>query len=85
VIGCHTIDALDWPAQLTIHIPGKNESRHGGPRHYGYYSSKSRGLRMQDGKERGVPALIGSDLSAKEPRRNWARLYSDFLSLSLYR
>jgi hypothetical protein len=35
-----TFDALDWLAQLTTHIPGKNEQM---VRYYGYYSNKSRG------------------------------------------
>ena len=43
-------------------------------RYYGYYSNKSRGMRRQADKEDDVPALIDSDLSAKEFRRNWARL-----------
>lgn len=66
-----TFDAMDWLAQLTTHIPGKNEQM---VRYYGYYSNKSRGLRRQTGKEDDVPALIDSDLSAAEFRRNWARL-----------
>ncbi len=66
-----TFDALDWLAQLTTHIPGKNEQM---VRYYGYYSNKSRGMRRQAGKEDDVPALIDSDLSIKEFRRNWARL-----------
>ena len=43
-------------------------------RYYGYYSNKSRGLRSKADKEDDVSALIDSDLSAKESRRNWARL-----------
>ena len=53
-------------------------------RYYGYYGNKSRGLRRKADKEddmlRGklvcplLLALIDSDLSAKEFRRNWARL-----------
>ena len=66
-----TFDALDWLAQLTTHIPGKNEQM---VRYYGYYSNKSRGMRRQADKEDDVPALIDSDLSAKEFRRSWARL-----------
>ncbi|MCP4707635.1 MAG: hypothetical protein GY869_03335 [Planctomycetes bacterium] len=66
-----TFGALDWLAQLTTHIPGKNEQM---VRYYGYYSNKSRGMRRQTDKEDDVPALIDSDLSAKEFRRNWARL-----------
>jgi hypothetical protein len=43
-----TFGALDWLAQLTTHIPGKNEQM---VRYYGYYSNKSRGLRRRAGKE----------------------------------
>ena len=57
-----TFDALDWLAQLTTHIPGKNEQM---VRYYGYYSNKSRGMRRQVGEQDDVPALIDSDLSAK--------------------
>jgi len=66
-----TFGAVDWLAQLTTHIPGKNEQM---VRYYGYYSNKSRGMRRQTDNEDDVPALIDSDLSAKEFRRNWARL-----------
>jgi len=45
-----------------------------GVRYYGYYSNKSRGLRKNSGKDNDVPALIETDLSLKEFRRNWARL-----------
>ena len=50
-----TFDAMDWLAQLTTHIPGKNEQM---VRYYGYYSNKSRGMRRQADKEDDVPALI---------------------------
>jgi hypothetical protein len=66
-----TFDALDWLAQLVTHIPNKGEQM---VRYYGYYSNKSRGLRKNTGTDDQVPALIESELSSKEFRRNWARL-----------
>ena len=71
-----TFGALDWLAQLTTHIPGKNEQM---VRYYGYYSNKSRGLRRKADKEDDVPALIDSDLSAKEFRRNGAHEASSII------
>ncbi len=43
-------------------------------RYYGYYSNKSRGLRKKAGTDDDVAALIDSDISRKEFRKNWARL-----------
>jgi hypothetical protein len=43
-------------------------------RYYGYYSNKSRGLRKKAGADDQVPALIESEISFKEFRKNWARL-----------
>ncbi len=66
-----TFHALDWLAQLVTHIPHKGEQM---VRYYGYYSNKSRGLRKKAGTDDSVPALIESEVSSKEFRRNWARL-----------
>ena len=66
-----TFDALDWRAQLTTHIPNRGEQM---VRYYGFYSNKSRGLRKKSDTDDDVPALIESDVSSKEFRRNWARL-----------
>jgi len=63
--------ALDWVAQLTTHIPDKQEQS---VQYYGYYSNKSRGLRKKAGRDDEVPALVESDVSPKESRKNWARL-----------
>ncbi len=65
------IDALDWLAQLATHIPNKGEQM---VRYYGFYSNKSRGLRKKAGTDDAVPALIESEVSSKEFRKNWARL-----------
>jgi len=43
-------------------------------RYYGYYSNKSRGMRIKAGKDDEVPALIDSAISRKAFRKNWARL-----------
>ena len=43
-------------------------------RYYGYYSNKSPGLRKKTGTDDDVPALIESEASSKEFRKNWARL-----------
>ncbi len=66
-----TFDALDWLAQLVTHIPTKGEQM---VRYYGFYSNKSRGLRKKAGIDDQVPALIESEVSPKEFRKNWARL-----------
>jgi len=66
-----TFDALDWLAQLVSHIPTKGEQM---VRYYGFYSNKSRGLRKKTGIDDAVPALIESEVSSKEFRKNWARL-----------
>ncbi len=42
--------------------------------YYGFYSNKSRGLRNKAGTDDAVPALIESEVSCKEFRKNWARL-----------
>ena len=43
-------------------------------RYYGFYSNKSRGLRKKAGSDDQVAALIESEVSPKEFRKNWARL-----------
>jgi hypothetical protein len=45
-----------------------------GVRYYGFYSNKSRGLRKKAGTDDDMPALIESEVFAKEFRKNWARL-----------
>ncbi len=41
---------------------------------WSFYSNKLGGLRKKDGTDDQVPALIESEVSPKEFRRNWARL-----------
>ena len=40
---------------------------------WSFYSNKSRGLRKKAGTDDQVPALIESEVSPKEFRKNWAR------------
>ncbi|MDX9788743.1 MAG: transposase [Desulfobacterales bacterium] len=66
-----TFDALDWLAQLVMHIPDRYEQT---VRYYGYYSNKLRGLRKKRDEDDEIPTLIPGEMSSKEFRRNWARL-----------
>ena len=47
-----TLGAIDWLAQLTTHIPSRNEQM---VRYCGYYSNKSRGMQRQTDKEDDMP------------------------------
>jgi len=66
-----TFHALDWLAQLTTHIPNKNEQM---VRYYGFYSNKSRGMRKKAENTEELPALIHTEPGRKQFRQNWARL-----------
>jgi hypothetical protein len=66
-----TFDALDWLAQLVIHIPNRGEQM---VRYYGYYSNRARGDRKKNGKDDEVAALMESEVWSKQLRRSWARL-----------
>lgn len=66
-----TFNALDWLAQLTTHIPDKNEQT---VRYYGFYSNKMRGQRKKRNEDSVIPNVIESELSSKSFRKNWARL-----------
>jgi hypothetical protein len=74
-----TFDALDWLAQLVTHIPNKGEQM---VRYYGYYSNKSRGLQKKEGTDNEVPALIESEVSSQQFRKNWARLIQIIYNVS---
>ena len=74
-----TFDALEWLAQLVTHIPNKGESA-GGVR-YGVYSPGGASTQISHvayakkaGTDDQIPALIESEVSPKEFRKNWARL-----------
>jgi hypothetical protein len=51
-------------------------------RYYGFYSNKSRGLRKKAGTDDQVPALIESEASPKEFRKNWARLIQKIYNIN---
>ncbi|MBI4455813.1 MAG: transposase, partial [Acidobacteria bacterium] len=76
----YEMDALDWIALVTSHIPNPHEQR---VRYYGWYSNASRGKRRKNQ----APVRLGpahsdsqseedseADHFARERRRNWARL-----------
>lgn len=63
-----------WPWtgwHLITHIPNKGEQM---VRYYGYYSNKARGMRKKADTDMLVPALIDTEISKKEFRKNWSRL-----------
>jgi len=64
-------DPSPFCTNVPPHIPSKGEQM---IRYYGFYSNKSRGLRKKAGTDDDVPALIESEVSSKEFRKNWARL-----------
>jgi len=64
-------DALEWLAAMCSHVPNKGEQL---VRYYGHYSNVSRGKRKKNDQDGLIPAILGSDESSSEYRRNWARL-----------
>jgi hypothetical protein len=66
-----TFDAVDWLAQLVIHIPDRYAQT---VRYYGYYSNKSRGLRKKAQLDDQIPTIMPGQMSSRQLRRNWARL-----------
>ena len=66
-----TFLAIDWLAHLITHMPNKGEQM---VRYYGYYSNKARGLRKKTDTDMLIPALIDTEISKKEFRKNWSRL-----------
>jgi len=66
-----TFEAVDWLAQLVVHIPGRYEHT---VRYYGYYSNKSRGLRKKAQADDEIATMMPNELSSKQFRQNWARL-----------
>ena len=54
------MDALDWLAAMTSHVPNKGEQM---VHYYGHYSNASRGLRQKKNRDDLIPSLeIGYDL-----------------------
>jgi hypothetical protein len=75
-----TFDALDFLAQLTTHIPNKNEQM---VRYYGDYSNKSRGLLKKErencekDQQPGIFEILEPSLSSKELRKNFSKADSE--------
>jgi hypothetical protein len=61
------------------HVPNKGEQM---VRYYGFYSNKLRGLRKKAGTDDQIPALIESEVSPKEFRKNWARLIQKIYNIN---
>ncbi|MFH0728048.1 MAG: transposase [Pseudomonadota bacterium] len=55
-----TFDALDWLAQLVMHIPDRYEQT---VRYYGFYSNKLRGLRKKRDEDDEIPTIIPGEMS----------------------
>ena len=53
------------------HILGKYEHT---IRYYGYFSSKSRGMRKKVDANDTIPTIMPDEMSSTEARQNWARL-----------
>jgi hypothetical protein len=66
-----TFDALEWLAAMCSHVPNRGEQM---VRYYGYYSNLSRGKREKQNKDNDITYILGPEDSAKECRKNWARL-----------
>ena len=43
-------------------------------RYYGYYSNVMRGKRIKNGADDNIPCILEPELSARDFRRNWARM-----------
>lgn len=74
-----SMDALDWIALVTSHIPNPHEKM---VRYYGWYSNASRGRRSKPELTVSVPGQVDTssqpdspaECFARQRRRNWARL-----------
>jgi hypothetical protein len=66
-----TFDALDRPARLVTHVPGRYEHT---VRYYGYYSNKSRGMRKKADADDYIATIAPNELSPKQFAQNRARL-----------
>ena len=73
-----TFDAVDWLAQLVVHIMGRYEHT---VRYYGYYSNKSRGLRKKARADDQIVTIMPTGASSAQFRRNWARLIQKIYAL----
>ncbi len=64
-------DALEWLAAMCSHVPNKGQQM---VRYVGFYSNVARGKRKKNDQDELIPSILQSDGSAKEYKRNWARL-----------
>jgi hypothetical protein len=70
--GTVVFDPLDWLAAITSHIPDKYAQN---VRYYGFYSSKSRGMRNKDEQMAEDEIVIfGTSTSKKRCSKKWASL-----------
>jgi len=65
------LDALEWLADMTSHVPNKGEEM---VRYYGHYSNVARGRRKKQDQDGLIPSILEQDGSSKAHRKNWARL-----------
>jgi len=64
-------DALEWLAAMCSHVPNKGQQM---VRYVGFYSNVARGKRKKNDQDGLIPSILEPESSAKEYKRNWARL-----------
>jgi Putative transposase len=64
-------DALEWLAAMCSHVPNKGQQM---VRYVGFYSNVARGKRKKNDQDELIPSILEPESSAKEYKRNWARL-----------
>ena len=64
-------DALEWLAAMCSHVPNKGQQM---VRYVGFYSNVVRGKRKKNDHDELIPSILEPGGSAKEYKRNWARL-----------
>ena len=64
-------DALEWLAAMCSHVPNKGQQM---VRYVGFYSNVARGKRKKNDQDELIPSILEPGGSAKEYKRNWARL-----------
>jgi hypothetical protein len=71
--GCNTrvLDAMEWLAAMTSHIPNKGEQM---VRYYGHYSNASRGQRKKAGMDEIIPCMLQPETTDMQFRKTWSRM-----------
>ncbi len=70
--GSETLDVLEFLARVASHIPNKSQVLH---RYYGWYASRTRGIRRRAGTEEQPPVYAEPvPVPLHEARRRWAEL-----------